>query len=188
MNLSIRNCLAGVLFGGVLSVPSFAAEQVDSTDDHNRMHNLKINESICTLEDLKTQYQERRRIIDSVANAISEYYLNLLSLDENQVRGIMLQNDIEVNMACEATIRGFEQGLKAMLKQERPDEEKQEMRIYLKSVAKARFEIARLNDLSRQLLTLPVIHKSGINKSALSELAAYTTKKIESGNFLFISR
>ncbi|MEK9498192.1 hypothetical protein V2H77_17315 [Photorhabdus sp. P32] len=184
MNLSLRSCLAVVLFGGVLSVPSFAAGYVDSRDGCS-MLSFKVGETICSLDDLKAQYQERREIVDSLANEISQYYLNLLSLDESQVRGIMLQNDIEINKACETTIRGFEQGLKAMLKQDRPDEEKQEMRMYLRSIAKARFEITRLNDFSRQLFTLPNIYKSDINKAALSELAAYTTKKIESGNFSF---
>ncbi|KGM27693.1 MULTISPECIES: hypothetical protein [Photorhabdus] len=186
MNLSLRSCLAVVLFGGVLSVPSFSAGYVDSRDGCS-MLSFKVGETICSLDDLKTQYQERREIVDSLANEISQYYLNLLSLDESQVRGILLQNDndIEINKACETTIRGFEQGLKAMLKQDRPDEEKQEMRMYLRSIAKARFEITRLNDFSRQLFTLPKIYKSDINKAALSELAAYTTKKIESGNFSF---
>ncbi|CDH33914.1 hypothetical protein KKI90_19655 [Xenorhabdus bovienii] len=184
MNLSLRNCLAWFLFGGALTVPSFAAEQVDSGGERS-MFNFNVGKTICSLDELKTQYQERRKTIDSLANEISEYYLNLLSLDESQVRGVMLQNDLEMNKACETTLRGFEQGLKAMLKQDRPDEEKQEMQLYLKSVAKARFEIARLNDFSRQLFVLPTIYKSDINKAALSELAAYTTKKIESENFSF---
>ncbi len=167
-----------------MSVPSFVANYVDSKDGCS-MFSFKVGETICSLDDLKAQYQERREIVDSLANEISEYYLNLLNLDESQVRGVMLQNDIEINQACETTIRGFEQGLKAMLKQDRPDEEKQEMRMYLRSIAKARFEITRLNDFSRQLFTLPKIYKSDINKAALLELAAYTTKKIESGNFSF---
>ncbi|WP_340611900.1 hypothetical protein [Xenorhabdus bharatensis] len=183
MNLSLlRSCLAGVLFGGALTVPSFAAEPVDSGDERSMFN---VGKTICSLDELKTQYQERRKTIDLLANEISDYYLNLLSLDESQVRGTMIQNDLEMNKACETTIKGFEQGLKAMLKQNRPDEEKQEIRLYLKSVAKARFEIVRLNDFSRQLFTLPTIYKSDINKAALSELAAYTTKKIESENYSF---
>jgi hypothetical protein len=184
MNLSLRSCLAGVLFGGVLTIPSFAAEQVDSKDARN-MFGFNVGETTHNLDELKIQYQERRVFVDSLSDEISEYYLNLLNLDEGQIQGIMLQNDLEMNKACEATIRGFEQALKAMLKHDRPDEEKQEMRLYLKSVAKARFEIVRLNDLSRQLFNLPNIYKSDINKTALSELAAYTTEKIESGNFSF---
>ncbi|MBD2794970.1 hypothetical protein PSI15_03155 [Xenorhabdus sp. PR6a] len=184
MNLSLRSCLAGILFGGALTIPSFVAEQVDSKDARN-MFSFNVGQTTYNLDDLKAQYQERRVIVDLLANEISEYYLNLLSLDESQVRGVIFQNDLEMNKACEATIRGFEQGLRAMLKQDRPDEEKQEMKLYLKSVAKVRFEIARLNDLSRQLFNLPNIYKSDINKAALSELAAYTTEKIESGNFSF---
>ncbi|TNH44402.1 hypothetical protein [Photorhabdus luminescens] len=185
MNLSLRHCLAGILSRGVLSVPLFAADHVDSRDDGCGIFGFKVGETIYNLDDLKAQYQERREIVDSLANEISEYYLNLLNLDESQVRGVMLQNDIEINKACETTIRGFEQGLKVMLKQGRPDKEKQEMRMYLISVAKARFEIVRLNDFSLQLITLPKIYKSDINKAALSELATHTTKKIESKNFSF---
>ncbi|PHM62580.1 hypothetical protein [Xenorhabdus ishibashii] len=184
MNLPLKICLTGILFGGALTIPSFAVEQVDSKDARN-MFSFDIGKTTYNLDELKTQYQQRRIIVDSLANEISEYYLNLLSLDKGQIHGVMLQNDLEMNKACEATIRGFEQGLKAMLKQDRPDEEKQEMKLYLKSVAKARFEIARLNDLSRQLFNLPNIYKSDINRDALSELAAYTTEKIKSGNFSF---
>ncbi|OTA20471.1 hypothetical protein Xbed_01501 [Xenorhabdus beddingii] len=184
MNLSLKNCLAGILFGGALTVPSFAADQVDS-EDERRMFSFNVGKTINSLDELKTQYKERREIIDSITNEISDYYLNLLSLDESQVRGVLIQNDLNMNKACEAAIRGFEQVLKAMLEQNQPDGEKQELRNYLKSVAKARFEITRLNDFSRQLFVLPEIYKSDINKAALSELAAYTTKKIESENFSF---
>ncbi|WP_165578211.1 hypothetical protein [Photorhabdus sp. RW14-46] len=55
------------------------------------MFSFKVSEIIYDLDDLKAQYQERREIVDSFANEISQYYLNLLSLDESQVRGIMFQ-------------------------------------------------------------------------------------------------
>ncbi|WP_163768492.1 hypothetical protein [Providencia stuartii] len=141
---------------------------------------------IDNVTELKAEYAERNQIVANLADQINAYYFSLLEMDEDQTRGVMIQNGLEENKACEAVLRGFENVLRVRVKQDDlSDEEKMEMKSYLRTVAKARYAIARLNDFSRQLFTIPKTFESDIDFNALRELADYTTNKIISGDYSF---
>lgn len=182
MNPLLKHCFAAILSGGILSVPSYSlADVCNDKESHVMKRNVIDN-----VTELKAEYAERNQIVANLADQINAYYFSLLEMDENQIRGVMIQNGLEENKACEAVLRGFENVLKVRVKQDDlSDEEKTEMKSYLRTVAKARYAIARLNDFSRQLFTIPKIFESDIDFNALRELADYTTKKIISGDYSF---
>ncbi|WP_369471681.1 hypothetical protein [Providencia huaxiensis] len=182
MNPLLTHCFAAILAGGVLSVPSYSlADACNDKESHVMKRNVIDN-----VTELKSEYAERNQIVNKLADEINAYYFNLLEMDDYQAHGVMLQNGFDENKACEAALRGFENVLKVMVKQgDLSDEEKTEMKSYLRTVAKARYAIARLNDFSRQLFTIPKTFESDIDFNALGELADYTTKKIISGDYSF---
>lgn len=183
MNPLLKHCLAAILSGGILSVPSYSlADSCNNKESHVMKNNVIDN-----VTELKAEYAKRSQIVDKLADEINEYYFNLLEMDAYQANGVMLQNGLDENKACETALRGFENVLKVRIKQDDlSDEEKTEMKSYLRTVAKARHAIARLNDLSRQLFEIPKTFESEINFNALSELADYTTKKLTLGDYSFI--
>lgn len=182
MNPVLKHCLATILVGGVLSVPSCSLADPCDNKEPRVMKNNVIND----IAQLKAEYAERIQIVDKLSEEINAYYFSLLEMSESQIRGSIIQNGLDENKACENALRGFEGVLKVRVKQaDLPKEERGEMLSYLHSVATARHAIARLNDLSRQLFTMPKTYESDINFIALRELADHTTNKLISGDYSF---
>lgn len=184
MNPITNHCLAAVLLGGVLTVPSYSPAKTCNGGEAHSVKNKK--NTLNTISKLKSEYAEKRQIVEMLAEQIDTYYFNLLEMDESQIRGVMLQNGLSENSACESALRGFEKILKVRIKQEdMPDVERDEMTSYLRSVANARSAIARLNDLTRQLFAIPKTFESAINFDGLKALSEYTTHKATSGDYSF---
>lgn len=182
MNPFVKQCLATILAGGILSVPSYSL--ADSCD--NKESRVMKNNVISDISQLKAEYAERIQIVDKLSDEINAYYFSLLEMSEGQIQGNIIQNGLDENKACENALRGFEGVLKVRVKQsDLPKDERDEMVSYLHSVATARHAIARLNDLSRQLFTMPKTYESDIDFIALRELADHTTKKLISGDYSF---
>lgn len=177
---AIKTILA-TLATALAAVPSIDCLASDShkqsiVSNYNR--NDEKNMSI--VNDLR----KKTDFVRELAGMAGRLYLELLSMSTEDARDVVRDSGISSYENSEMFIRALEIFAKNTVEENVSNEVVHgEIVKYWKSVAKARYEISRLNGFVKQLTFSPKVFESEISFNALRDLSNHTTNKIISGEY-----
>lgn len=176
------NMIFTALAAGLASVPSIGCDFQDNqlTPIVSRLNgcNNAITKDI--VEDLRNKSIEVKKL----TKVAQELYFSLLSEDTSVASQIVMESGKDKFEHCEMFIRLFECAVRESAEENKKNEYLHgEILKYWRSIAKARYEISRLNNFVKQLTTIPKTYESDIDFVALKELAKYATGKVISGKY-----
>lgn len=166
---------------GVATVPSIDCL---ASDSHRQsvVSNYNCNDE--RNEGIVHGLREKTERVIELAGMASELYRELLSMDIESAKNTVNDSGLSYFDGSEMFIRALEILVRNTAEENANNASLHgEIVKYWKGVAKARYEISRLNGFVKQLTTTPTVFDSEIDFSALRELSVYTTNKIISGKY-----
>ncbi|MCX2589727.1 hypothetical protein GWI67_08165 [Proteus sp. G2672] len=166
---------------GVAAVPSIDCLASDS-HKHSIVSNYNGDE--IRNEKIVSDLHEKIECVNNLTSMASDLYFSLLSMSTDEARKIIAESGANNYENSEMFIRALE-----IFAKNTAEENTGNVAIYSdiveywKSIAKARYEISRLNNFVKQLTVIPKTYESDIDFSALKELAQYATGKVISGKY-----
>lgn len=171
------NMIFTALAAGLASVPSIGCDLQDSqltpvVSTLKRCNNATTRNIV---EDLRNKSIEVKKLTE----AAHELYFSLLNENTSVASRIVLDSGKDKFEHCEMFIRLFECAVRESAEENKKDEYLHgEILKYWHSIAKARYEIVRLNNFVRQLTVFPKTFESEIDFDSLKQLSDHTTEKI----------
>lgn len=166
---------------GVATVPSIDCLASDS-HKHSIVSNYNGDEN--RNGKIVSDLHEKTEFVNMLAGMTSKLYFNLLSMSTDDAREVIIESGASNYENSEMFIRALEIFAKNAADENSSNEAiHDDMVKYWKSIAKARYEISRLNNFVKQLTTTPKTYESDIDFAALRELAKYATDKVISGKY-----
>lgn len=166
---------------GVATVPSIDCLASDS-HKHSIVSNYNGDEN--RNGKIVSDLHEKTEYVNNLTGMASELYFNLLAMSTEDARKVVVDSGANNYENSEMFIRALEIFAKNAAEENSSNKAIHDDIVkYWKSIAKARYEISRLNNFVKQLTTIPKTYESDIDFAALKELAKYATDKVISGKY-----
>lgn len=134
---------------------------------------------------LTDEIRKNKERLATIMAAADELYIRLVDMSTEEASVTFPSDEQKLLIRCEEIIRGVEGAIRVTVDGDPRARSlvQDEMRGYLRSIAKARTSVVRLNHLLRQFAPPAAVFEGKADTSALKDLATDITEKLSSMQF-----